>query len=260
MRFPHFLTAFTMAFSTLPGRTVFAALVALCLTSVAAAEIYTFDSAANPIPWQDTRIFQSSSNSNYGDQVLSSRADNNNLSHTLVQVDTSGILSTEVVTGASLKLTTDFQHPDTTSVTLTVHRLLQPWGEFKATWNERLNGTAWSTPGMQAGVDYSSTVIATQTLTANETQYTFDLGSPAGLAMVQDWISNPISNYGLALVATPSGGTTREQFNFVHSESTTADSGVKPILIITTVPEPTTLLMLTVGALGFVICGYGRKK
>ncbi len=259
MRFPHFLRAFTMVCSTLPGRAVSAALAVLCLASVVAAEIYTFDSAADPTPWQDTRIFRSSSNSNYGDQVLSSRADNNSLSHNLVQVDTSGILSTEVVTGASLKLTTDFQHPDTTSVTLTVHRLLQPWDEFEATWNERLNGTAWSTPGMQAGVDYSSTVITTQTLTANET-HTFDLGSPAGLAMVQDWISNPTSNYGLALVATPSGGTTREQFNFVHSESTTADSGVKPILIITTVPEPTTLLMLAVGALGFVICGYRRKK
>lgn len=39
---------------------------------------------------------------------------------------------------------------------LSAYALLAEWDESQVTWNERLAGTAWSTPGLQAGVDYQA--------------------------------------------------------------------------------------------------------
>jgi tRNA A-37 threonylcarbamoyl transferase component Bud32 len=102
-------------------------------------------------------------------------------------------VQTELLT-ATLSLYTVPWGEDNRYATVTVHRLLRDWDPTTATY-----ATPWSSPGLQADVDYEPepmTVITLTTLLQSEGWLDLDV-TPA----VRDWLEGQ-SNYGLAVRLT----------------------------------------------------------
>jgi hypothetical protein len=75
-----------------------------------------------------------------------------------------------------------------------LRRVFREWKESEATWNNRIGGGTWSSPGAAAPVDFSTTTSAT-TLVSGLGSSTF--GSASNLiADVQTWVDNPATNFG----------------------------------------------------------------
>lgn len=102
--------------------------------------------------------------------------------------------------------------------TATVHHVTAAWDEAQVTWNERIVGTAWATPGG----DYDPHAIAVVSLdnapgwkTANLTQ------------VVDLWYRGRISNYGIVFVPPNPGAHSDKTF---HSSEYVADPTLRPKL------------------------------
>ena len=106
-----------------------------------------------------------------------------------------------------------------------LHRVLQDWSESTATWNQRLPGQPWSTPGANgAGSDYMATADATTaTLWAPE-WIVFDLtASVAGMS--SDTARN---NYGWRLRSISGNANLKR----IYSSEFSADPALRPKLVI----------------------------
>ena len=84
------------------------------------------------------------------------------------------------------------------SITLRSHQVLRPWAEDSATWEVAATGDAWEMPGCQgAGVDYvgeyTDEVVGFEEI---RSWVEFDVTE-----LVQQWIDNPDSNYGVVIKA-----------------------------------------------------------
>ena len=116
------------------------------------------------------------------------------------------------VTSATLRLNVVFKLPSgAANSTFDVRRVLQPWSESAVTWNDRLSGVPWSSPGASSAPDSSSAASASKSVSGFGA-YVF--GPTASLtADVQAWVSNPASNQGW-LVLTESEGTSKTARHF----------------------------------------------
>jgi len=115
-----------------------------------------------------------------------------------------------------------------------------------ATWNEAdpTNDVAWQSAGAQGSNDRGA--LQSQTLMENistNSYVTFNLSAD----LVQSWIDNPQTNYGVMFVANISASTVLAQTTFKSSEYTTYEER-RPTLIIETVPEPTAMVLLLGGS------------
>ncbi len=90
-------------------------------------------------------------------------------------------------------------------VTVTVHRVTSPWSEDEATWDQRMFGVPWSTPG----ADFDPTPLATFTIQPAESDSAALLGDSLNVELppelVADWISGAVENDGIALVQETPG-------------------------------------------------------
>ena len=161
-------------------------------------------------PSADTYVKYDKPNDNLGGVTESKLRLNSKPWWSLVRFDVSSIDSGTVLKGATLRLyvTTDGNPAGTT---VTALRVTEDWAEFEATWNDRLNGIPWATPGGT----YSTTGTGSGT-TAGGTGYwlTIDI-----TAMAQGWVNGSTPNYGGYLkanktkeirVATKEYGTTAD--------------------------------------------------
>jgi len=78
-----------------------------------------------------------------------------------------------------------------------LYALLRDWDETTATWNQAASGTNWATIGAQGTSDRGTTQIGTLRGTSKGTA-TVEL-SAAGIALVQSWIDNPSTNFGIVI-------------------------------------------------------------
>jgi hypothetical protein len=109
--------------------------------------------------------------------------------------------------------------------TITAYKLLRAWDEATVTWNQAATGVPWTTAGC-AGIGSDRDSAASASIAIGPADpvpgwYAFALTS-----LVQSWISDPGSNYGLILVAT--GGSVA--YDFLSSESGSTD--LRPKLVI----------------------------
>jgi hypothetical protein len=108
---------------------------------------------------------------------------------------------------------------------LNVHRITNSWTQNDATWNQKISGSNWTTPGG----DFNSTVEATVT-SGPDGPFSWSITS-----LVSNWYNNASAypNYGVLLKTVEGGGN--KDPNFISTESTT--SYMKPTLEITyTIP------------------------
>ncbi len=113
------------------------------------------------------------------------------------------------------------------SVNYGVHRMLLPWSETQATWNQRLTGEAWTAPGGKvADADYAAVPTATAIVGYDAGWLSFDV-----TAHVQQMSSTVMApNHGWRL--QPVGGSGGSSLKRFHSSDYAADPTLRPKLVV----------------------------
>jgi len=113
---------------------------------------------------------------------------------------------------------------------ITAYRMIQHWDSCSATWNRASSTEFWHIAGCNDPVlDYDRTSGVTAGVTPNRVFYAWDVTQ-----MAQQWVSNPVSNEGVLLVAT--GLSTEYQFRTKEINSAV----LRPYLEVTYLPVPPT--------------------
>jgi hypothetical protein len=89
-----------------------------------------------------------------------------------------------------------------TGDTVQLYPMLEAWSETEATWNQRMNGTAWTTIGAGTG-SRGATSVGSMTPNATLAERTVTLPT----ALVQGWVTAPATNYGLAIATAGANGS-----------------------------------------------------
>jgi hypothetical protein len=75
--------------------------------------------------------------------------------------------------------------------------MLRDWNEATATWTQASSGINWAAIGAQGTSDRSAIQLGTLRATSKGTA-TVELNA-TGIALVQSWIDNPSSNFGIVI-------------------------------------------------------------
>jgi hypothetical protein len=181
---------------------------------------------------KDTQLYSPDPTANFGDfaeikcfQRTSSPVD----SPVLFEFNTSSIPDGAIVQSASLRLTVSSQA--LTGGLAQVFVLNEDWAEGSgagnpgvANYNQRFAGVPWSTPGARPP-SRGTTPIGS--FAANQTFTSFEI--PLSKAAVQEWISDPSANFGLAVTCPLDKGAAT--FN-----TRAGSNSVKPRLTVTYIP------------------------
>jgi chitodextrinase len=102
-----------------------------------------------------------------------------------------------------------------------IYALKRAWNESQVTWNQADNANNWQSAGANGGNDRNTPVLGSVTATSTGSLTTNF--NTAGLAVIQQWINNPSSNYGIIIANTSSG----DGVDFYSSEFSTQTSRPK---------------------------------
>ena len=171
--------------------------------------------SATLTPAADTYIDSNSKNNNYGSAtslVVNKGGGGIGSERPLLRFDLTSLPSGATITGATLKLNAT---ANSGVFDINVYELIEAWDEGvgnansdAASWDDRLDGVAWT----NAGGTFDPTIVATSNNTATGI-HSWDITS-----LVQAWASGSKVNNGLIL-GSPDGGT--ETVVYDSSEGTT---------------------------------------
>ncbi|HUW82308.1 MAG TPA: Calx-beta domain-containing protein, partial [Phycisphaerae bacterium] len=146
-------------------------------------------------PTKDAYVVNFSPDSNYGasTQLVVTGYDLDpyyEVQRTFAQFNVASIAPGTSISSAKLRLFTWSENGG--SAVYAAHQLTRDFVEGEVTWNSYASGQAWTNPGG----DYSAPVVGqcTKDPTAIDVWMEWDV-----TAVVQSWVDNPASNYGLAL-------------------------------------------------------------
>ena len=149
----------------------------------------------------DTWIQENNPSQNNGaDSNLHVKPDSSTTFRTLIQFDLSSITPATPISCAAILL---FEKDSDSDQTIYIHQVNASWLESQATWNNRTSANAWAS----AGGDYASSSAASFAPDVSSTLQQVNI-----TALVQDWVDNPGSNFGVLLRSETSGGNTDIQF------------------------------------------------
>jgi hypothetical protein len=177
-------------------------------TSAAAVLTIVDPTQTNSVTLIDTSIYSSGGNPMGVGSILAGTRRNGIVDRGLLRFDLTKVPRGAQIQSAGLRLRVIRIPAIPVNSNFTLHRMLRPWGP-DATWANATAGVPWSTPGGQAGVDYTATGSATRFVTGGGA---FDFGpSLEILADVNAWLANPGTNYGWILKSESEGslGTAR---------------------------------------------------
>lgn len=130
---------------------------------------------------------------------------------TLLRFDMSPVPPDMVIKGAQLGLCTNYSYPSGAEIGTSVYRVLADWVASQATWENRLSGQAWSTPGaLGEGTDYDPASSASQWLADIGACYRYNVTN-----LVRQWVADPGTNHGMLVRSNEGLGT----FTLNSSES-----------------------------------------
>jgi len=140
------------------------------------------------------------------------------------QFNLSSIPSNATITSATLSIYVYQVSGGTPNINC--YRILKQWDEMQVTYNNRLTGTAWGTPGLLSGTDYAATAIATSGNISAAGWANFTVTST-----VQSWVNGSQTNYGVMYKLSSAGHL------YTRMSDYTTDTTLRPKLTITyTVP------------------------
>ena len=219
-------------------------------------------------PVADTTLIETAPNNNLGGQSFANSGTTQNFTknRALFRFDVSAIPTGAQVDSVSVVFEVTKQPVDGyASADFGLHRMLVSWGEGtktaadprspgqgapasagEATWLARFaqTGPNWAAPGGLAGTDFTAASSAGQSVySVANSPYFFTSSQLA--ADVQLWLNNPGTNFGWMLLADNEGP------NFTARRFGSREDAVNaPQLLVqfTTVPEPSSLVLLALGA------------
>ena len=176
--------------------------------------------------YTDTYLSQQNPTTNYNsDTFIAVDGDDpggstNDLS-ALMRWDISSLPSGAVATSASITVRVTNQSGNTYNL----YEALKSWNEATATWNTTDGSTTWQSGGAQGALDRNSTSLGG--ISAGSTGDNTTTLNTDGVALINQWIDTPASNFGFVLAdATATNG-----LDFRSSAHSTANT--RPILSIT---------------------------
>lgn len=180
----------------------------LATTILAGAVVSAGATTINLTPAADTGLRSNSPDGNSGTATslpIGVAKSGSPVNRALLEFDLSGLPANAVINSATLNVSVT--KDPSGSVNYNLNRMLTAWDESLATWNNRLDGVAWSGGGGSAGTDFSATASATTSLAFGACAF-----SSGGLASdVQFWVSHPELNFGWVLLAAGEPAGTGEQ-------------------------------------------------
>jgi hypothetical protein len=118
-----------------------------------------------------------------------------------------------------------------------IYALKRAWNESQVTWNQADNANNWQSAGANGSNDRDTQILGTVTAT-NTGSLTIAFNT-AGMAIIQQWVNDPNSNYGIIIANSSSG----DGVDFYSSEFSTTTSRPKLSLSyhvpVVTLPEIT---------------------
>lgn len=140
---------------------------------------------------EDSFIFASEPNTNYGSSSYPPR----DIDSYIFKFNFPPELTGKRIISANLSFYLWSQNINQPNQFMDLYRVTRNWAESSVTWNLAQTGVSWTTPGG----DYDA-LIALVPLDANTPDHAY-LNPPIDITdIVQDWIRNKVSNYGLMLV------------------------------------------------------------
>lgn len=209
-------------------------LTTLLVSLLAPAETYRFEQGVNGFAgFRDTTLLEDlPSNAGGGiTGIFSGTIRTSFLRRALISVDLSSIPTDAVVTSARLEMVVERSGGNFGDVPYGLHRITRSWGEGvadipnepgglgapaavgDATWNDAFfTQEAWTTPG--------GDFVATASATANTGQQGAVViwEGPGLTADIQNWVANPATNFGWAVI-TPEEGILQRVKKFFSSEA-----------------------------------------
>jgi hypothetical protein len=242
-------------------RTLAALSMLVGFASIANADVVTI------VPSRDNTIFEApvGNSDGAGPSFFSGRTNTSGVRRGLLffKVDSSaGIPAGSVVT--SVALTLNVMRFFGGSANFSLQRALNNWGEGTsnsgvnggngapattgdATWNNNFFNTSnWTSPGGDFSTTVSAMTLVNGNVSTGTVPYTWTSAQMA--ADVQSWLDAPTSNFGWFLIGTE--GITGSAAEFASRQNSTF--GVRPMLEVTftQVPEPVSLMLVGVAAIG----------
>ncbi len=276
---PHFhFSHRTRPFNPCPAAGVLAAaapavwLLALLPPGTAPAATVTIPATA------DTAIFSENSENNFGNGnlIAGTNAFGGQSARSLLLFNVrAAIPAGNRITSAVFEIGIIRQSNRNVPSAYELHRWLKPWTEGgggssvatgspaapgESTWNSQAyQSLVWSTPGGQAGVEFSAAASATgSVIDTGNALYTI-ASTPALVSDVQGWLNSPATNHGWMLASSAEGlsGTARR-----FSSTEELGTGAAPRLIVTfsPVPEPATFLLFALAAAPACLRRTGVKQ
>jgi hypothetical protein len=136
----------------------------------------------------------------------------------LLRWDLSVVPNGTIVTAASISLNIT----NGSSNSYSFYQMLRDWDENQASWNQAQSAVNWGSPGANDASDRSSTILA-NIPSASTGAITINLNAE-GVSVINAWLDNPSSNFGLIL------GNTNSTDGLDFSSSEEANSSLRPRL------------------------------
>ncbi len=137
----------------------------------------------------DTKTRSDFPTTNYG-AATTLEADGNPDFSSLLLWDISAIPSNATVLSADITVNV----VNSSTASFEIYQMLRAWDEATATYEQASTGTPWGSPGAAGILDRANTVLGVATSPSTGSA-SFPLNA-AGLAVLQQWITNPSSNHG----------------------------------------------------------------
>jgi len=173
---------------------------------------------------------------NYGsDQLLALHSGDQRA--ILVRFNLDGLAAGDTIASAVLSLFVSAHPTGTLALPVSVYSVLRPWNETEATWYNATANSLWTLAGCNGpGTDRASLLSASTVLTNTDVWISLDV-----TRLVQRWVNDPGSNFGLVIKAgnpidVAAAATQAGDEYLFHSGEFAADPTTRPKLTVNYVP------------------------